>query len=291
MSVESFDFENNNLRIQLGKRRHYGQPDEYDTFYVDNDLIQQLPAYDEKSEDDWLASAGSGESTVPDLSTDSVWFPFAKCYVKFVSVFVRNYHSRGPGDGHEYIHGPFRVNGPPPPSVSFLSDSDLNRLRISLINANNELLETIRCGSRSLDALSSREFEELVAAILRNHGYKVELTKRTQDGGYDVFALAENPFGLDLRLIVECKRYNRETPVGISVVRQLWGTMNTPGIHADRGIIATTSRLSQDAAVLLNSIWNLSAWESVDILRFAGFKEAKGGLWRSTVQPMIYRDV
>src|SRR5262249_26534719 len=41
-----------------------------------------------------------------------------------------------------------------------------------------------------LDQLTPRRFEELIASLFRNHGFKVELTARTRDGGYDIVAVS-----------------------------------------------------------------------------------------------------
>jgi len=153
------------------------------------------------------------------------------------------------------------------------------KLVASIEDVYAEVLEALRGGRIALHDLSPRKFEEFMASVFANQGYRVELTKQTHDGGYDILAVNRNPLGLDLRLIIECKRNRPDRPVGLSVVRQLWGVVNDPTNHFDRGILATTSRLSRDAEHMIeNSFWRLKAMDHDAIMAAAGFKFSKG-LW------------
>jgi hypothetical protein len=264
MSLGYFEFQDDGVKITLWDWRDHSER----TMLLAYDRIQKLPEF--TAEEHKRVSTSYYGKDVQMYWQAPIWIPPLKQSILLDAFVVVN--------EQEHIHA-YKYNTPPPPSVSLVSDRDMSLLQISLIDTQNEVLQAIRSGGWALESLSARQFEMLVAAILRNHGYKVELTQCTRDGGYDIFALSENPCGLDLRIIIECKRYKQERPVGISVVRQLWGTLNSPTISADRGIIATTSRLSRDASNFVESVWRLSAWESSDILRFAGFKETKAGLW------------
>jgi len=127
--------------------------------------------------------------------------------------------------------------------------------------------------------LELRKFEEFIAAIFANKGYRVELTEQTRDGGYDIIAVKDTPIAADLRVLVECKRYRPDRPVEVAVVRGLWGLVNDPSLRADRGVIATTSRLSRDAErAIKKSFWKLSALDHDDLMTHLGF-ELEGALW------------
>jgi len=96
---------------------------------------------------------------------------------------------------------------------------------------------------KALLRLEPRDFEEVVAELLRSQGFTVDLTKRTRDGGYDLIAISVQA-GFPLKFLVECKRYRTEK-IGIEVVRNLMYVVDQE--QANKGIIATTSFFSQDA--------------------------------------------
>ncbi|MHB1415587.1 MAG: restriction endonuclease, partial [Chloroflexota bacterium] len=50
----------------------------------------------------------------------------------------------------------------------------------------------VLCGARPsyVEHLTARQFEEVIAAVLKNQGFQVELTARTRDGGYDILAVS-----------------------------------------------------------------------------------------------------
>ena len=92
--------------------------------------------------------------------------------------------------------------------------------------------------------LSSREFEELVAELFRQQGFDVELTQETRDDGCDVIA-TKNIGGLPFMLLIECKKYAREHPVGVSLVRSLLGVQTDR--KANKAVLVTTSRFTKPA--------------------------------------------
>jgi hypothetical protein len=75
--------------------------------------------------------------------------------------------------------------------------------------------EQILKDPRSIFSVDPRFFEELVASIYADLGYRVILTKRTRDGGRNIICLAKKD-GFDLKYIIECKRYaaHRKISVG-----------------------------------------------------------------------------
>ena len=115
-------------------------------------------------------------------------------------------------------------------------------------------------------SLSPRDFEKLVAELFRREGYNVGLTSITRDGGKDLLVSSSSIIG-DQLYLVECKRYSPERRVGVSVVREIYGTVCQS--EATAGIIITTSLFTKDALSFHNPIkWrvalkdyeNLSRW-------------------------------
>ncbi|MCA9969996.1 MAG: restriction endonuclease [Anaerolineales bacterium] len=90
-----------------------------------------------------------------------------------------------------------------------------------------------------LYALDPRQFEEFVARLFRQKGYRAEVRGRSGDAGVDL--MLRN--GRGRRAIVQCKRYR--TTVGPEIVRELYGTL----IHerVAHAFLVTTADIS-DAA-------------------------------------------
>jgi restriction endonuclease Mrr len=86
-----------------------------------------------------------------------------------------------------------------------------------LIIVDDELIRFFRSHPEKMYQLEPRKFEELIAAILENLGYSVELTAKGADGGVDIFATQKSDIG-EVLLIVDCKRYSATNHVGVEVV-------------------------------------------------------------------------
>src|SRR5205085_2587783 len=65
-----------------------------------------------------------------------------------------------------------------------------------------------------------------------------------RDGGVDLFLVKHAPFGRLLTL-VDTKRYGPDRPVGVGVVRQLFGVVEAK--RASAGVVTTTSFFSKGA--------------------------------------------
>jgi len=91
--------------------------------------------------------------------------------------------------------------------------------------------------------LDSRDFEEMIAELLRKQQYEVELTKQTRDGGYDLLAI-RSLGDIPLRFLVECKRYSHHRKIGVDIIRSFSDVMTTSG---NMGMIVTSSYFSPDA--------------------------------------------
>ncbi|GAH44709.1 unnamed protein product, partial [marine sediment metagenome] len=78
--------------------------------------------------------------------------------------------------------------------------------------------------------------------------YSILLTK---DGGKDICAASKNTLGSFL-YIVQCKKYAPNRPVGVELVRELYGIVQVE--KATAGIIATTSYFTKGAKALQNQL-------------------------------------
>lgn len=88
-----------------------------------------------------------------------------------------------------------------------------------------------------------REFEEIMAELLRAQGYEVELTKQTRDGGYDIIALRSLGGNIPFKMLVECKRHKNK--VGVGIIRSFKEVVMSN--NANLGLIATTGLFTSGA--------------------------------------------
>ncbi len=118
------------------------------------------------------------------------------------------------------------------------------QLRLEVSQINGELIRFLARHPDQMYNLTPRKFEELVAELLRDLGYETVLTPRSRDGGVDIRAFHKAPIGTILTL-VECKKYSRECPVGVELVRSLRGIAELE--HATSSMLVTTSRYTSGA--------------------------------------------
>lgn len=98
----------------------------------------------------------------------------------------------------------------------------------------------LQTGLSSLRALSWRAFEQLAGELFRRQGYRVKLMGgAAPDGGVDLILRRDGE-----KTIVQCKHW-RTDPVGVSLVRELFGVMHAEG--ARRCIFVTTSGYTEAA--------------------------------------------
>jgi restriction system protein len=117
-------------------------------------------------------------------------------------------------------------------------------LTADLVVASNEVIRMLDADPHLMHKLSPRQFEELVAELLSRQGYQVTLTPVSKDGGKDMYVAHKSGVGSAL-YVVECKRYAHDNPVGVGVVRQLYGIVQAE--HLTGGLIATTSTFTSGA--------------------------------------------
>lgn len=145
-----------------------------------------------------------------------------------------------------------------------LNESPIIQLDFSQIS--EQLTQLFLSNPNALNELSPRKFEELVAYLMEKHGYEVTLTQQSRDGGIDIFALKRDIFGSFLT-IVDCKKYSASNPIGVGLVRTMYGTLNVE--NASHGMIATTSRFTKDAKDLAEEYkYQLSLKDHADIIKW-----------------------
>jgi restriction system protein len=88
--------------------------------------------------------------------------------------------------------------------------------------------------------LSPSEFESLITNLFEKIGFETRLTQPSRDGGVDCVAFDARPI-LGGKVVIQAKRY--KNTVGVSAVRDLFGTMHNEG--ASKGILVTTSGYGQ----------------------------------------------
>jgi len=128
--------------------------------------------------------------------------------------------------------------------LSSYSTSDIKAFQSIIVDTTDYIIEEINaCPSKIYD-IKSREFEKLVSRLLQDQGWETELTKETRDGGKDILAFRDNGVNQHLCL-VETKKYRKDRPVGIALVRELWGTLCDE--QATSAMLVTTSYFSPEA--------------------------------------------
>ena len=88
----------------------------------------------------------------------------------------------------------------------------------------DELLARLAEQPQERFLVSPRLFEEAVAEILSRMGYDVQLTPASRDQGRDIIANLATPTS-PLLMLVECKRYAPNRPVGVEPIARLWSRL------------------------------------------------------------------
>src|SRR5207248_8338262 len=100
--------------------------------------------------------------------------------------------------------------------------------------------------SVNLAAMDWLDFENLIRELFEKefsqNGGEVKITQASRDGGVDAIAFDPDPIRGG-KVVIQAKRYTN--PVGVSAVRDLFGTVHNEG--ATKGILVTTSDYGADA--------------------------------------------
>lgn len=121
---------------------------------------------------------------------------------------------------------------------------DQTSLSLIVTNIDDEIKKYFNKNPEKLYDLNPRKFEELIASILKDLGFDVELTKATRDGGRDIIASIRTKISTFLTY-VECKRYSPDNKIDVGLIREVIGVHS---IHKPaKSIIVTTSFFTKDA--------------------------------------------
>lgn len=137
-----------------------------------------------------------------------------------------------PVSGTEYIYDPVLLR-------QKLVQKEINRLSPS-----HAILEQFSKRILTLDSLSWREFERLIAELLEADGYSIKLMNGTKDGGVDVIADKTVGAAGYFRTLWQAKKKNQKK-VQIHLIRELADTVHE--FKASKGIIVTSTFLTRGA--------------------------------------------
>lgn len=145
-------------------------------------------------------------------------------------------------------------------------ESILDLPKIEIMTIDDQIKAYFKKHPEELYQLSPRKFEELVASIMRDMGFEVQLTQATRDGGRDIIAFVRN--GLTNFLAhVECKRYGPENKVSVDIIRSVVGVHHMR--NANKSIIVTTgfyTKSAKEEAKLVESTLDLKDYNDLKVL-------------------------
>ena len=140
--------------------------------------------------------------------------------------------------------------------IKFNLDTLVNAEPIIVVanQVNEKLIDYFSKHPNELKIINRRLFEEFIAELFLGFGYNVELTQRTRDGGRDIVAIKNSE--TELKYLIECKRPDPGTKIGVKPVRELLGVKQDE--RATKAILVTTSYFSKDALQLFErNKWEL----------------------------------
>lgn len=144
----------------------------------------------------------------------------------------------------------------------FRSDTQLIMPTLRVVDS--EILRRLKAHPNELHELKPRQFEELVCDILVRHGWRIELTPASKDGGYDIVGISGSAGGVTSSWLIECKKYAQENKVGVAVVRALCGVKEE--VKVANAMIVTTSTFTSGARSMGASRWDLSLRDHQDVI-------------------------
>jgi len=147
-------------------------------------------------------------------------------------------------------------------------------VRPKIISTTESLIQALKKQPENIYEVSPRQFEKLLAELLADLGFEVEVTKATGDGGKDILAYLETEVGKMLCL-VEAKKYRPERKIGIEIVRTLYGTLCD--FQANSAMLVTTSSFTAGAHEFQRKHeYQLALRDYADIVRWIEGYRQKG---------------
>jgi SNF2 family DNA or RNA helicase len=100
--------------------------------------------------------------------------------------------------------------------------------------------------SVDINELNPYDFEIFVSDLFEKMNYHTRITKKSRDGGVDIYVKLNTPTGFD-EMIIQCKhKENENSTVGVDKVRELFGAVSS-NIHLTKGILVTNGKFSNDS--------------------------------------------
>lgn len=90
-----------------------------------------------------------------------------------------------------------------------------------------------------------KEFEDLIAHLLKNFGWSITPMGYTKDDNVDIVAIRSVEPDVNFRMMVQCKKFAKYRKVGVDVVREVWSTKWEKGFHS--AMIVTSSFFTKGA--------------------------------------------
>jgi hypothetical protein len=148
-----------------------------------------------------------------------------------------------------------------------LNPEEENKIFVATKDFYDKLIYEFKKHPELIRSISPFQFEEVVARLLRQKGYDVQVTPKVGDGGKDILARFLTPTKDKVLCYVECKKYDLENPVGVGVVRSLYGTVMSDRVNM--GMLVTSSIYTKGAInfqqlhssqILLKDFNDLKIW-------------------------------
>ena len=155
-------------------------------------------------------------------------------------------------------------------NVFALKESEGSRIieavRPEIVAFSGQLIHQLKKTPDAVYDITARQFEEVIADIFCDLGFQVELTRATRDKGRDILAhLHKGP--VKLLCLIEAKKYRKDRPVGVGLVRNLYGTFCDE--QANHAMLITTSYFSREAQKLQHRHeYQLSLKDYTDVVKW-----------------------
>jgi restriction system protein len=117
----------------------------------------------------------------------------------------------------------------------------------AIISVSDDIIRRLKKEPKDVHELTPRQYEQLIADLLRDMGHEVTLTQATRDGGMDILATMKTDIG-EILCLVDAKKYREDRKIGVGMVRTLYGTLND--YEASSAMLVTTSSYSKDARAM-----------------------------------------
>lgn len=235
---------------------------DYEYEIIDSFLRKQFVTRDDMSKSAGGIGAGfySFEDELNNLIKNGAWWARDKKRGAF-DVDLMNYVVS--------LKGKYRLKEPKlKPVTESKIESNLIILpppQILILDKWEMIIKEISERKKDIHSLNWMQFEDFIAHLLENFGWKVENMQRTKDNGIDLIATQLLMPDINFNMMVQCKKFNPENKVGLSIVKEVWSTKWEHGFN--QAMIATSSSFTKGAKDKAEK-WNLDLRDHNDIVEW-----------------------